>query len=190
MKKSILIVFSFSVFFLNFAHSQINEDAIYLCSQAAEFAKHPKWSLGNTHAEADYIFVDKKNKLMHLMRDQKIIRTYKVALGRGPASTKICTGDNKTPEGDYKIEYKNSASDYHLSLRISYPEQKDIDNARKVNCNPGGDIMIHGFPENALARLFINHPSNWTKGCVAVTDSEIEEIWSVVHTKTPVLICH
>lgn len=160
------------------------------CHRLKEFASKPKWSLPSEFGEADQLVVDKSRHLLHVLSNEKLIRTYRVALGKGsPQGHKRKAGDNKTPEGNYFIEYKNSASDYHLSLKISYPNQDDINWARKNGVDPGGDIMIHGLPNSAIKRALINHPKDWTKGCVAVNNREIEEIFDYVHSGTPIELC-
>lgn len=161
-----------------------------ICSKTANLAKEAKFKKPQGNFQADFIAVDKKRRLVHLMQDGKIFRSYNSALGREPVGKKMYEGDNKTPEGLYFIDYKNSASEFHLSLHISYPNQDDINRARKAGKDPGGDIMIHGLPDSAFKRMFINHPKkNWTRGCVAVNDGEIEEIWGYVKTNTPVELC-
>lgn len=144
----------------------------------------------NLAQQADFVVLDKSRRLLHLMKENQILRTYNTALGKQPVGKKRQDGDNKTPEGLYFIGYKNSGSSFHLSLEITYPNQDDINWARKNKVNPGGDIMIHGLPNEDFKKWFINHPkSNWTRGCVAVTDDEIEEIWSMVKTGTAIELC-
>ncbi len=139
---------------------------------------------------ADYVLVNKSKRQISLLRQGKVLKTYRMALGRSPEGKKRQEGDNKTPEGLYHIGYKNSASDFHLSLQIDYPNQDDINWARKNGVNPGGDIMVHGLPNSKWKRAFINHPKkDWTRGCVAVTNNEIEEIWGLVKTGTPIELC-
>lgn len=160
------------------------------CSKSAELAQKRRSDLPANPKPADFIFVDKSRRLLHLMRQGQILKTYRVALGRTPVGKKRQEGDNKTPEGLYSIGYKNSASDYHLSLAISYPNNEDLDWARKNGVSAGGDIMIHGLPNSAFKRAFINHPSqDWTRGCVAVTNGEIEEIWNLVAPQTFIGLC-
>lgn len=131
------------------------------------------------------LLVKTKHKLLLLSGDQ-VVKSYRVALGRGGLGPKRRRGDGRTPEGLYRIDYRNAASKFHLALHLSYPETADIQRARRLGVSPGGDIMIHGLgPEfswvGARHRL-----SDWTEGCIAVTDSEIEEIWELVPDGTPV----
>jgi murein L,D-transpeptidase YafK len=139
--------------------------------------------------KADFVLVDKSRRLVHLFRDNQIIKSFRVGLGSQPNGAKHQEGDGKTPEGSYYIDSRNSGSDYHLSLHVSYPDQEDINYARRKGVSPGGDIMIHGLPNESWKRIFIRHPSDWTKGCVAVNNSEIEEIWDLVRVGTPIDLC-
>jgi murein L,D-transpeptidase YafK len=117
-----------------------------------------------------------------------VIRTYKIALGGNPVGPKESQGDNKTPEGTYIIDSRNRNSGYHLSLRISYPNEKDKMRAKELGVSPGGDIMIHGI-KNGLSWVGAYHAEvDWTKGCIAVTDEEMEEIDRLVPDGTIVEI--
>lgn len=161
-----------------------------MCAKLPDFAKNPVHSLPENHpAKADSILVDKARRMLHLIFQGRVLRTYRIALGKTPVGKKSCEGDNKTPEGVYQIDYKNSASDFHLSLAVSYPSQDDINRARKLGCDPGGDIMVHGLPNSAIKRWFIRHPRDWTRGCMAVTSEEIEEIYSLIGTGSRIEIC-
>lgn len=137
---------------------------------------------------ADHILVVKSTRTMSLMQGDKVIKTYKVALGTVPVGAKQKHGDHKTPEGDYIISARNPHSEFHLSLRISYPNATDRERARKLGVAPGGDIMIHGLmPE--YASLGARHrDTDWTDGCIAVTNQEIEEIWDLVPVGTRIEI--
>ena len=106
-----------------------------------------------------------------------MVRTYRIALGRDPLGHKQREGDGRTPEGRYTIDRRNPNSKYHLALHISYPGPADL------GADPGGDIMIHGLKPG------VDHPaSDWTQGCIAVTDSEMDEIWEMVADGTPIEI--
>ena len=130
---------------------------------------------------ADRIHVDKSERRMDVLRDGKVLRSYRIRLGDAPIGHKRQQGDERTPEGDYRISGRNPHSRFHLSLRVSYPNAADRRQARVRGVDPGGDIMIHGG-SSAL------HPFDWTDGCIAVTDREIEEIWRLVPTGTPIRI--
>ena len=137
---------------------------------------------------ADRIVVEKSSRTMKLLHGERILKTYKIALGTEPVGAKQKHGDHKTPEGDYVIDSKNAHSQFHLALHISYPNAADRARAHKLRVSPGGDVMIHGLPP-AYAYLGSRHrESDWTDGCVAVTDSEIEEIWNLVPVGTQVQI--
>lgn len=125
---------------------------------------------------------------MTLMHGNQVLKTYSVALGTVPVGPKEKQGDHKTPEGNYAIIARNSHSQFHLALRISYPSPEDRARARKLGVPPGGDIMIHGL-ESRFAFLGAMHrQTNWTDGCIAVTNPEIEEIWSLAPVGTTVEI--
>jgi len=131
---------------------------------------------------ADRIVVNKSRREMLLLRGQSILRSYRVALGRDPVGHKQREGDGRTPEGDYTIDRRNPRSNYHLSLHISYPNTADRARAAGIGVDPGGDIMIHGL-KNGEPR-----EHDWTQGCIAVTNSEMDEIWSLVADGTPIRI--
>lgn len=137
---------------------------------------------------ADRIVIEKSVRKLALLRGSVIIRTYKIALGGQPVGRKECRGDNRTPEGNYIIDARNKRSQFHRSLHVSYPNPIDRANARKRGCNPGGDIYIHGLPNgfDPIANAYTVH--DWTLGCIAVTNQEIEEIWLLVPDGTPVEI--
>jgi murein L,D-transpeptidase YafK len=138
--------------------------------------------------KADRILVSKKARTMELMHAGHVLKTYRIALGSEPIGPKTRQGDHRTPEGDYVIDRRNVQSQFHRSLHISYPNAADRDHARKLGVSPGGDIFIHGLP-NGYGFIGAAHRArDWTDGCVAVTDQEIEEIWKLVDNGTPVEI--
>jgi murein L,D-transpeptidase YafK len=137
---------------------------------------------------ADRILIVKSTRTMTLLRAGKVIKTYKVALGGKPVGAKEREGDERTPEGEYRIDSRNAHSHYHLSLHISYPNAADRDRARRLGFNPGGDIMIHGLPTGWEGIGAAHRLHDWTLGCVAVTNEEIEEIWQLVPVGTTVEI--
>jgi len=125
---------------------------------------------------ADKILIEKKERRLTLLSQGKPLKNYKIALGGNPNGPKERQGDKKTPEGTYVIDSKNRDSRYHLALHISYPNEQDKKRAKKLGVSPGGDIMIHGI-KNGFSWLGDAHTAvDWTKGCIAVTDEEIEEI--------------
>ena len=134
------------------------------------------------------ILILKKDHVMQLLANGKVIRTYKVALGSGGLAPKQKEGDARTPEGHYTIDSRNEASHYHKALHISYPSAADRQRAAKLGVAPGGAIMIHGLPNGLGWAGAAHRMHDWTLGCVAVTDDEIDEIWQMVPIGTPVEI--
>ena len=125
---------------------------------------------------ADKILIEKKERRLTLISKGKVLKTYKIALGGNPDGPKERQGDNKTPEGTYIIDSRNKDSRYHLSLHISYPNEKDKKRAKELGVSPGGDIMIHGIKNGFSWAGDLHTEVDWTKGCIAVTDEGIEEI--------------
>jgi murein L,D-transpeptidase YafK len=141
-----------------------------------------------SEASANRLVVDKTDRTLTLFQDERPLKTYRVALGRGEPGAKRQEGDGKTPEGSYRIVGRNPRSGYHLSLRVSYPEAEDISIAKRIGAPPGGDIMIHGL-KNGLGFVGAAHRlMNWTDGCIAVTNDEMDEIWRVVRDGSPIEI--
>ncbi|MFO7708083.1 MAG: L,D-transpeptidase family protein [Desulfobacterales bacterium] len=137
---------------------------------------------------ADNVLIEKKERRLTLLSKGEVIKNYKIALGANPVGPKERQGDNKTPEGVYTIDARNKDSGYHLSLRISYPNEKDRLRAKELGVSPGGDIMIHGI-KNGLTGVGASHSQvDWTNGCIAVTDEEMEEIYRLVPNGTIVEI--
>lgn len=138
--------------------------------------------------QADRIVIAKSQRTMTLLRNGAVLKTYKVALGHEPKGAKTEQGDNKTPEGLYTIDFRNPHSQFHLALHISYPNPADREQARKLGVDPGGAIMIHGLPASYAWLGPLHRKTDWTLGCVAVTNPEIEEIWAMVPLGTVVEI--
>jgi tetratricopeptide (TPR) repeat protein len=125
---------------------------------------------------ADRILIEKSAHRLMLLSQGEVLKTYKIALGGNPIGPKERQGDNKTPEGIYVIDARNRDSRFHLSLHISYPNERDKNRAKELGVSPGGDIMIHGI-KNGFSWVGDAHAEiDWTKGCIAVTNEEIEEI--------------
>ena len=140
------------------------------------------------HEKVDRVVVLKRKHKLLLLNGDRVIKAYLVALGRGGLLPKQQQGDRRTPEGLYEIDRRNRASSFHRALHISYPNEADRERAHKLGVSPGSNIMIHGIT-NGLGWIDSRHRiSDWTDGCIAVTDSEIEEIWSLVPDGTPVEI--
>jgi len=132
--------------------------------------------------EVTQIYVFKESRRLYLMHGDETLRSYEFELGFAPVGHKAQEGDGRTPEGAYYINRVNPNSAYHLSIGISYPNARDRANAAALGVEPGGDIFIHGTPERVLGR------DDWTAGCIAVTDAEIEEIYAMVRVGTPIYI--
>ena len=140
------------------------------------------------NGSADKILIEKKQRRLMLISKGEVLKTYKIALGGNPNGPKIRQGDNKTPEGTYLIDSRNKDSHYHLSLHISYPNERDKKRANELGVSPGGDIMIHGIKNGFSWVGDLHTESDWTKGCIAVTDEEIDEIGKLVRNGTVVEI--
>ncbi len=138
--------------------------------------------------KADSVAVFKEGRKMILYSGGKEIKTYSISLGKNPIGHKQKEGDKKTPEGNYTLDERNPNSSYHLSIHISYPNEQDKFNAESLGVSPGSDIMIHGLPNNTefLEDYYLN--TDWTDGCIAVSNDEIEEIWQAVDDGTPITI--
>jgi murein L,D-transpeptidase YafK len=143
----------------------------------------PAWA---DEDQVDQIIIHKSARTLSLMHKGKIIKTYKVSLGPHAIGPKTQAGDGKTPEGHYTISARNEHSHYHRALKISYPNASDVKRAQKLGVSPGGDIMIHGLPNGKgwVGKQHLLH--DWTIGCVALTDEEIDEVYSKVKVGTPV----
>jgi murein L,D-transpeptidase YafK len=138
----------------------------------------------------DRIVVEKSARKLSVFANNKKLKTYRVALGRNPVGPKQREGDNKTPEGIYKIDGRNPRSSFHLALHVSYPSEEDKLRAAERSVSAGSDIMIHGI-RNGLGWIGAFHRlKDWTVGCVAVTDKEIEELWRVTPDGMTVEIRH
>lgn len=138
--------------------------------------------------QADKVLIEKKERRLTLLSKGKVLKTYRISIGGNPEGPKERQGDNKTPEGTYIIDSRNRDSHYHLSLHISYPNEKDKKRAKELGVSPGGDIMIHGI-KNGFSWVGDFHTRvDWTNGCIAVTDEEIEEIDKLVPNGTIVEI--
>jgi murein L,D-transpeptidase YafK len=152
------------------------------------------WNYRNARCEGtgsgpvDMIVVDKSAHWMSVYRHGRIVREFRVALGRGGPGPKQRQGDGKVPEGQYRITAHNPNSAFHLSLRIGYPTAQQVAAARRMGINPGGDIMIHGLP-NEAGEVGSRHTTlDWTEGCIAVANREIEWLYRTVLNGTPVRI--
>lgn len=139
-------------------------------------------------ARADRVVVDKGERTLSLLANGRVLKTYPVSLGGAPAGHKRREGDERTPQGRYVLDYRNPRSFAHLSLHVSYPDSADVARARAEGVPPGGMIMVHGI-RNGLGWMGRLHRLvDWTDGCIAVTNGEMNEIWRAVPDGTPIEI--
>jgi murein L,D-transpeptidase YafK len=138
----------------------------------------------------DKVVVHKSANKMYLIKNSKPIKEYDIALGGNPVGHKMQEGDMRTPEGQYMLDYKNNRSKFYKSINISYPNSHDIIKAQLRGVSPGDDIVIHGLPNGMRDEDIIGElqPKNWTQGCIAVKNREMDEIWQLVEIDTPIEI--
>ena len=137
---------------------------------------------------ADKVLVEKAKRQLHLLKNGVPFRTFKVALGLAPEGDKEREGDQKTPEGIYLLDARNPESDYFLSIHISYPNAVDRAEARQLGVNPGSAIMIHGQPNNPTFSQAYYAREDWTNGCIAVSNSDMIDIWLMTPDSVPIEI--
>lgn len=144
----------------------------------------------NLPAASEIVVYKNERKMILLDAFGTPYRTYPIALGGNPLGPKQCEGDMRTPEGTYTIETRNPGSKYHLSLKISYPNDYDMRRAEAMGMPPGGDIFIHGVPNDSgfLDGILYRFKPEWTQGCIAVSNNDIEELWTLVADGTPIEI--
>ncbi len=136
---------------------------------------------------ADLVLVVKSESTLYLIKNRKILKRYKVSLGANPKGHKRQEGDKRTPEGAYILDYKKIDSTFYKAIHISYPNGEDVRRARKAGVDPGGCIMIHG-QKNGCGTGSISRHINWTDGCIALSNSDMDEIWESVAVGTPIKI--
>ena len=137
---------------------------------------------------ADFVLVIKSESRLYLIRDGKEFASFKVAFGSNPRGHKQQQGDERTPEGRYTLDYKNTNSAYYKSIHISYPNAKDRENARKLGVDPGGHIMVHGQRNGYEGFSSIVQFFNWTNGCIALSNKDMDVVWQTVNPGTPIEI--
>ena len=144
---------------------------------ATAFANNPR--------VADRIVVDKSERLLAIYNGSTVVKSFRVALGKNPDGPKRQQGDGRTPEGRYRIDYRNPNSAYYRALHISYPSPEDFKAAQALGVSPGGSIMIHGLPNGVAA---VGENEDWTEGCIAVSNEAMDELWQLVADGTPIEI--
>ncbi len=137
---------------------------------------------------ADKVVVEKSERKLHLLKDGVPFRTFDIALGIRPEGDKVMEGDFKTPEGNYLLDARNPDSEYFLSIHVSYPDRQDRAEARKMGVDPGGAIMIHGQPNDPTRSEAYYRTQDWTNGCIAVSNSDMIDIWLMTTENTPIEI--
>jgi len=148
----------------------------------------PATAISDATPHADRVLVIKSERRLYLIRDGKRIESFRVSLGQEPEGHKLFAGDNRTPEGQYTLDWRNPESDYYRSIHISYPNSEDRRKARAWGQDPGGNIMIHGLPNDADKWNFAFEGLDWTDGCIAVNNRAMDEIWRRVTVGTPIEI--
>jgi murein L,D-transpeptidase YafK len=138
--------------------------------------------------KADFVLVEKSAYRLQLLKDGEPFETFKVVFGSNPVGHKKKEGDMRTPEGVYTLDFKLEDSAFYKAIRISYPNEEDIARAREMGVDPGGRIMIHGQRNKYPDLDHIMQKYNWTSGCIAVTNSEMDIIWNAVEVGTPIEI--
>ena len=142
----------------------------------------------NSGANVDHVVVYKRERKLVLLSEGKELRSYKIALGSEPVGPKARQGDHRTPEGVYMLDSRNSNSHFYKALHISYPNSRDLAAARKLGVSAGGDVMLHGLPKEYAWVGKAHALHDWTDGCIAVTNEEMDEIWRLVRVGTPIEI--
>ncbi|KAB1457654.1 L,D-transpeptidase family protein [Vibrio panuliri] len=134
------------------------------------------------------VTVDKSKRRLYLMNNDQVVREFRIALGKRPVGHKVYEGDQRTPEGIYKLEFVMEDSQFYRSIHISYPNEQDVAFAQRLNLNPGGDIKIHGQKNGELRPSKFVQSFDWTDGCIALTNEEMDELLSLVKVGTPIEI--
>ncbi|MEO9587907.1 MULTISPECIES: L,D-transpeptidase family protein [Marinobacter] len=138
--------------------------------------------------EVSEVLVRKEERRLYLLSGDQVVRSYRIGLGDNPSGHKLYQGDKRTPEGKYVLDWRNSNSDFYKSIHISYPNAEDREQASAWGLDPGGSIMIHGLPNEAGDMAFAFLGLDWTDGCIAVSNEEMDEIWQLVADGTPIRI--
>lgn len=137
---------------------------------------------------ADKVVIEKAERKLHLIKGGEAFRTFEIALGIRPTGDKESEGDFRTPEGTYRLDMRNPNSDFFLSIHISYPNRQDTQQARAKGLPPGGAIMIHGQPNTPSRSEAYYRTQDWTNGCIAVSNSDMIDIWLMTGDNTPIEI--
>lgn len=145
-------------------------------------------AIASTLPMADQVVIHKAERKLVLMRDNEVLRTFRIALGLSPKGAKEREGDFRTPEGNYRVSGRRANSDYFLALKVSYPGPEDLRRAAAAGVSPGGQIMIHGQPNQPSRPLDYYETHDWTNGCIAVSNADMVDIWLMTPDNTPIQI--
>lgn len=145
-------------------------------------------SIPDTAPEISQVLVRKEERKLYLLSGEEVVKSYRISLGENPVGHKLFEGDQRTPEGEYVLDWRNANSDFYKSIHISYPNARDEELASAWGLDPGGSIMIHGVPNDAGDFAFAYVGLDWTNGCIAVSNDEMDEIWRLVSNGTPIKI--
>ena len=138
--------------------------------------------------KADFVLVIKSESTLYLKSGGKTLKEFHVVFGKNPKGPKVKEGDKRTPEGRYVLDYKKEDSVYYKAIHISFPNEKDKQHAKELGVNPGGQIMIHGQKNGFVWPASITQLFNWTDGCIALSNKDMDEVWDAVGVGTPILI--
>lgn len=139
---------------------------------------------GVAYGKADRVLVVKSERMLYLLREDRVLASYRVSLGRSPIGHKVFQGDGRTPEGLYRLDRRNAGSRFYRSIHISYPSSRDYAEARKYGNQPGGLVMIHGQAANSGTGYYGSRSWDWTEGCIAVSNAEMDAIWAATDDGT------
>jgi len=158
--------------------------AVFLLYTTTIGQQQPQKPLG----KIDKVIVLKAERKMKLVKNGEVLRVFTIALGDNPIGHKQQEGDERTPEGNYTLDWRNAQSHYYKSIHISYPNAEDKKRAKALHVSPGGSIMIHGLP-NGMGYIGEAHvKQDWTDGCIAITNEQMDELWSSAKDGTPIEI--
>ncbi len=144
----------------------------------------PGVSIAGEFPVADKVLIEKSERKLHLLKNDVPFRSFDIALGIRPVGNKAEEGDFMTPEGTYVLDSRNSLSDFFLAIHVSYPNQQDRRNAKRIGVKPGGAIMIHGQPNSPTKSEAYYRTQDWTNGCIAVSNSDMIDIWLMTADNT------
>ncbi len=161
--------------------------AVVILVGALIYNNYPEQKLPE-NTEVDLLVVKKSDNKLMAYADGKLLKTYQISLGASPMGHKEFEGDEKTPEGVYAINAKNDKSGYHKNLGVSYPNENDIAHAKSIGKPPGGDIKIHGIRNGLGIISKFQRLINWTNGCIALTNTEVDELYASVKVGTRIEI--